>query len=236
MNELIFSKHGIEPRIIIPETHFFTLSIENKCFLLECLNELRYQAEGGKDGEFHLLLNEKAINVEKSVSLVFDFTDIDFNSKTITNLLTKKFTEFLGLGEQAQSLINLENVILNLAEDFRVKSGLNIEYDATMNANNLAKICSLKIADNKRSLLDRLCEYMDLLCDLKPLKLLVLVFGKQFLTNNDIESFYKHCCDKNVRLLIIEGADRTELLSNERRLIIDIDLCTVPQGYNDFDY
>jgi CRISPR type II-A-associated protein Csn2 len=102
-----------------------------------------------------------------------------------------------------------------------------------MNGNNLAKVCSLKICDDKTSLLERLCEYVNLLCDLKPLKLFILVFGKQFLKELDIENLYKHCFDKSVRLLIIEGTDNTELLSNERRLVIDHDLCTIPQGYTE---
>jgi CRISPR type II-A-associated protein Csn2 len=126
MNELIFSRYDIEPDIIITETHFFTLSVENKPFLLEVLSELRNQTENGKEGDFHLLLNDKPVNIEKSTSIIFDFTDIDFNAKTITNLLTRKFCEFLGLGEQTQPLSDLENIILNLAEDLRVKSGINI--------------------------------------------------------------------------------------------------------------
>ncbi|MDR2018262.1 MAG: type II-A CRISPR-associated protein Csn2 [Syntrophobacterales bacterium] len=236
MNELTLSRYGIEPSIIIPETNFFTLVVENKKFLLQMLTELRCQIEDGKndnDDGLNLSFGGKPVDIEKNASIIFDFTDINFNSKTITNLLTKKFAEFLGLGEQSGPLMNLEAIILNLAENFRLKSGLNIEYDAVMNGSNLAKVCSLKIADDKRGLLERLCEYVNLLCDLKPLKLLILVFGKEFLSKMGIDNFYKHCCDKNVRVLIIEGIDKTGLLENERRLIIDADLCTIPLGYAD---
>jgi len=234
MNTLTLSRYGIEPSIAIPETHFFTLSVENKVLLLSILTELRSQTENGLSGNFNLSLNQKSVTIEKSAAIMFDFTDIDFNSKTITNLLIKKFSEFLGFGEQAETMTNIENIVLNLTEDFRLKSGLNVECDAVINANNLAKICSLKIADDKQSFLERLCEYVNLICDLKPLKLFILVFGKAFLSKTDIGSLYRHCLDKGVRLLIIEGADKSELLSNERRLIIDADLCTVPQGYTEF--
>lgn len=234
MNVLTFSRYGIEPSIIIPETDFFTLSIENKQFLLSILTELRSQIEDGSIGNFNLFINGKNVNIEKSGSIVFDYTDIKFNSKVITNLLIKKFTEFLGCGEQANTLTTLENLIFNLAEEFRLKSGLNIEYDAVMNGSNLAKACSLKISDGKRCLLERLCEYVNLFCDLKPLKLFIIVFGKEFLSETDISNLYKHCYDKSVRLLIIEGTDKTELLLNERRLIIDTDLCTISQGYAGF--
>ena len=230
MNTLIFSRYGIEPSIAISETDFFTLSIENKKFLNDILMELRSQVIDGADGGFTLLLNDKHVNIKNSVSTIFDFTDIDFNSRIITNLLTKKFAEFLGFGEQIEALTTLESIVLNLAEDFRLKSGLNIEYDAVLNGGNLAKACSLKITDDKRNLLEGLCEYVNLLCDLKPLKLFILVFGKNFLEEQDISSLYKHCFDKNVKLLFIEGTDKTERLTNERRLIIDSDLCSITQA------
>jgi CRISPR type II-A-associated protein Csn2 len=233
MNNLKLAHYEIEQDIIITEDSFFTLVVENKEFLFNMLMELKGQVEDGSDGDFHLSLNDKALNIEKSAAIISDFTDINFNSKSITNLLTKKFTEFLGFGEQAQSLTNLESIILNLAEDFRLKSGLNIEYDTVMNGNNLAKVCSLKIADYGQNLIERLCEYVNLICDLKPLKLFVLVFGKQFLSENDIDNLHKHCFDKSVKLLFIEGTDKTARLENERRLIIDNDLCAIPLGYAD---
>jgi CRISPR type II-A-associated protein Csn2 len=231
MNELKLVHYQIEQDIIIPETNFFTLSIENRHLLLKFLTELRSQIESGSQGDFNLLFNDKMLKIEKNTAAVFDFTDINFNSKSITNLLTKKFTEFLGLGEQSEALINLESIILNLAEDFRLKSGLNIDYDATINSNNLAKVCSLRIADGGGNLIKRLCEYVNLLCDLKSLKLFILVFGKQFLTEDDICNLHKYCLDKSVMLLIIEGTDKTERLESERRLIIDNDLCAIAQGY-----
>ncbi|MDR1687442.1 MAG: type II-A CRISPR-associated protein Csn2 [Clostridiales bacterium] len=156
-------------------------------------------------------------------------------SKSITNLLIKKFSEFLGFGEQTEALNSLESIILNLAEDFRLKSGLNIEYDTTVNGVNLSKVCSLKISDEKRSLIEKLCEYVNLLCELKPLKLFILVFGKEFLSEKDILDFYKHCFDRSVRLMFVEGTDKSSLLPIERRLVIDEDMCEIPQGYDEFE-
>lgn len=234
MNKLTLARYGIEPSIVIPETMFFTLSIENKDFLLSVLKELRLQIEDGKeDGPFYLVLNEKGVDIEKSMDIIFDFTNINFNTKSIANLLIKKFSQFLGLGEQLESLEILEGSIVNLAENFRLKSGLNVEYDAVMSGSNIAKMCSLKIADHDCPLLERLWEYINLLCDLKPLKLFILVFGKAFLTPVDIHNLYQHCFDKHVRLMFIESTDKMELMPKERRLIIDKDFCSIVQGYDE---
>jgi CRISPR type II-A-associated protein Csn2 len=231
MEILTLTRYGIEPDIVIPEESFFTLSIENKALLLTILSEMRDQIENGKEGEFHLLLADKCLKLEKSAGIIFDYTDIDFNSKSITNLMTKKFSEFLGFGEQAATLNELERLIQDLTEDFRLKSGINVQYDAVLNAINLAKICSLKVADNSLTLTERICEYVSLFCDLKQLKLFILVFGKQFLDDMEITALFQDFRHKGVRLLIIEGADKTDLRPNERRLIIDGDLCSITQGF-----
>jgi CRISPR type II-A-associated protein Csn2 len=219
--------YGIEPDIEIEDEEFYTLSIENKELLLTILSDIRKQCEGDKEGMLHLLLNGKELNFEKSVSGIFDFTDIDFNTKSITNLLTKKFGEFLRSGEQILALAELESKLLNLAEDFRIHTGLNLTYDTTLTDGNLVKICSLKISDEKEKLPYRICEYVNLMCELKPLKLIILAFGKSFLSERDITAINGYCCDKQVRLLLVEGADTTQMLQNEKRLIIDSDLCAI---------
>jgi CRISPR type II-A-associated protein Csn2 len=229
MTMLTLSGYGIEPDIEVEDGTFYTLSVENKDFLLTVLSDIRNQSEGDKDGNLNLLLNGRELNFEKNVTAVFDFTDIDFNAKSITNLLTKKFGEFLKFGEQVEALAELEIMVLNLTETFRIHSGLNIAYDAVLAESNLAKICSLKIADQKMDLLHRLCEYVSLMCELKPLKLFVLVFGKSFLSEEDIFEIYRYCSDKQVRLLFVEGVDQSKLLPNEKRLVIDEDLCSITQ-------
>ncbi|MDR1688046.1 MAG: hypothetical protein LBS21_05480 [Clostridiales bacterium] len=83
METLILSRYDIQPDIVIPESEFFTLSIENREFLLSVLLQLRNQIDGGKEDDFKLTFNGKALNMEKCVSGIFDFTNIDFNSKRI---------------------------------------------------------------------------------------------------------------------------------------------------------
>lgn len=100
--------------------------------MLDILKEIRSQIVNGEEGSLALSLSGKSLSLKNNASVVFDFTDIDFNSKLITNLLTKKFGEFLGLGEQLQNISILESIILNLSEEFRLSSGLNIDYDCVI--------------------------------------------------------------------------------------------------------
>ena len=230
MDKLVLAKYGVEPSIEICENNFFVLSIENKAFLFKTLLEFRAQLENGEEGGFNLLLNDKPLSIAKSAAIVFDFTDIDFNSKSITNLLIKKFSEFITSGEQLEKLTGLESIVLGMIDDFRDYSGLNIEGGTNLTGANLNKAFSLKISDNKQSLLERLCEYVNLLCDLKPLKLFILVFAGAFLSEQDIDSLYRHCSDYAVRLLLIGGELTKQPSKNERRLIIDRDFCTICQG------
>ena len=215
------------PRIEITDNGFFTLSIENKQFLYSFITELRRQCDGN-EGSYVLSYGNKVLSFEKNVELISDLTDINFNSKNITNLVGKKFAEFMGEGEQGESLSTIEAIICKLADAFESRSNLNIEYDSSITAAGLAKLCNLHIADTGKTLAERLCDYVSLLSELKPLKLFVVVFAKSFLSDESIDYLWKYCQDCGVRLLLVEGHDGTEPKNDERRLIIDNDLCCIP--------
>ncbi|MDR0932144.1 MAG: type II-A CRISPR-associated protein Csn2 [Victivallales bacterium] len=228
MDNLTLTRYGIESAITIPESGFFTLSIENKRFLFEIITEIKAQLEG-KDGGFHLLLNDKELSFEKNATAIFDFSTIDLNSRSIGKLLIQKFAQFLGCPEQTGAITELERMIFDLAEEFRASFNLDIEYDSAMSAENIAKLCSLEIADHKCDLLEKLCAYVNLLCELKPLKLFILVFGKAFLESEELDSLSRFCHDKEVRLLLIESDGKSPRHVNECGLVVDKDLCVIAE-------
>jgi len=226
MDKLIFSRYGL-CNIELDDRTFFTLSIENCNLLLQILAELKSQSNGGQ-GDFSLLLKDRALCIDKSVFIITDFTDIDFNSKVISNLILKKFNEFVAMGQQLQALSSIETILLNLGDDFKNSTGLNLECETALTGGNLTKVCSFRIANNTSTLLEKLCEYVNILTDLKPLKVLILAFGKAFLKIDQIVSLQRYCIDKGVRLMLILGKDDSAVQECERRIVIDSDLCAIP--------
>jgi CRISPR type II-A-associated protein Csn2 len=231
MEELHLTITELGEALRLDESSFFTLSIEHKGFLLQLLSRLRAKLEDKETEGLYLLLNNKSVVWEKSTEIIFDMSDINFNQKSIEKLLSKNFASFLSRGEQSEAMNNLESIMLQLMGNFKNFSHLNLSYNHNINADNLIKVSSLSIADDKRHLLLRLCEYVDLLSDLKPLKLLCLVFAKQFLSVIERYNLYKHCQSNGLRLLMIEGNDRMPRLKCEKRLIIDENFCLITQGY-----
>lgn len=214
------------------DDRYFTLSIENPRYLLDTLQALKDQSNG-IEGDFKLVQNYKALHFEKSFSIITDFTDIDFNTKFITNLLRQKFTDFVADSKQLHAITDIERILLNLVQDFAFDSNLSLDYDITPTAQNLCKILQLKIANSTYTLLQKLIEYINILCDLKPIKCLALTFVKQFLSTAELNKLHHHCLNKNLHLLLIQPKDPMPPANNERRLIIDPDLCPIPIGYDD---
>ena len=226
-------QYGLSPAIQL-DGRIFVLSIENQAYLLDTLSMLKNQSKG-IEGSFGLLQADKVLSFENHFVMITDFTEICFDTKAINQLLTKKFSDFLNSSTQNDlpTISELERLIYNLAESFRTSSGLNIEYESTMSGQAIAKLCGLKIQNSECTILCKLCEYLDLLCSLKPIKVLALCFAKQVLESGQIQQLYKHCVDKEVQLLLIEAKDDTLLMECECRLVVDKDLCVFTRGYSE---
>ncbi|WP_406037494.1 type II-A CRISPR-associated protein Csn2 [Succinimonas sp.] len=230
MNKIILSRYGIDPPIEIQEGFFATLVVEPKHIFYKYVSELKNQIEGCTEQNFHLILNNNTLPMDKHAFGIFDFFNLNLNSKTITNLLLKKLVDFIIRTNQEERITNIEKNIYEIIDDFSLSSGLNIEYSESINATALAKLCGLKISDSSLSLLEKAFNYIDLYCELLPTKILILVFGKEFFTLDEMYQLYEHCYDKQLRLLIIENSDSYPLLQNENRLIIDQDQCIITQN------
>lgn len=230
MNKLILTRYGIDPPIQIQEGFFATLVIEPKHIFYKYVLELKNQIDGCTEQNFHLILDNNTLPLDKHAIGIFDLFSLNLNSKTITNLLLKKLGEFIIRTNQEERITNIEKNIYEIIDDFSLSSGLNIEYRESIDSTALAKLCGLKISDSSLSLLEKVFNYIDLYCELLPTKILFFVFGKEFLTLDELYQLYEHCYDKQLRLLIIENSDSTPLLKNENRLIIDQDQCIITQN------
>ena len=230
MNKIILSRYGIDPPIEIEEGFFATIVVEPKHMFYKYVSELKNQIEGSTEQNFHLILDNNTLPLDKYAFGIFDFFNLNLNSKTIVNLLLKKLGDFIIRTNQEERLANIEKNIYEIIDDFSLSSGLNIEYNESINATALAKLCGLKISDSSLSLLEKVFNYIDLYCELLPTKIFILVFGKEFFTLDEVYQVFEHCYDKQLRLLIVENSDSYPLLQNETRLIIDQDQCIITQN------
>lgn len=230
MDKIVLSHYGLDPSIEVDEEHFFTFVIENKFLFYKYVTEIKNKINGDPSPNFFLRLNNNELLFDKHALAIFDIFNIDLNSKTILNLLSKKFGYFLRETNQEEKLSNIEKTIFELVDDFGFSTGLNLEYNESLNETTLVRICGLKVADDSLSLLERIFNYIDLYSELLPIKVFFLVFGKEFFSDDEIFQIYNHCYDKQLRFIIIENFDHSPLSLNENRLIIDTDQCVITQN------
>jgi len=221
------TRYGIENNIYLCPEYIFTLQIENANNFYQLASELYYQGNGGEGG-FHLLKDDKIIEIESSIETVSDFLGFEINNKKFVNLLLKKFNLFLSReSENVEKLGNIEVQAANIIESFQLYSGIDIDYTSPTSYDFLIKGFNLKIKEEGKTLLEKLILYINCAKELKRLEVVCLMFAKSFLSEDDITKLHKHCEYLKICLLLIESASAAELLQNEKKLIIDKDLCEI---------
>jgi len=221
------TKYELENQIQLLPEYIFTFQIENPAKLYNLTMELRSQ-NNGEEGGFYLLKNDKVISIENNLEFIGDFLNFEANNKKFSNLLLKKFNLFLGQeGENIEKLNNIERETASIIERFQIYSNIDIDYVLPADYDFLIKGFNLKIKEENKTLVEKLITYINCAKELKKLEVICLMFAKEFLTKDDILKLHKHCEYLNICLLLIESANNMELLENEKKLIIDKDLCEI---------
>lgn len=228
MKELRLVRNDISSDIIITQNKYLTLVIENKEFMYKFISELRGQIEKGDYEVFSFIIDGQAKALSKYVNVIFDLTNIDLNTKPIMNMVSKKLGCFLTDNSQIDNKSMIESAVTNIIEDFKSYSGLSLDYDSELSESIIVKLANLRVSSNDGCcLLEKLCDYLDIIVELMPVRLLIIVFLKEYLSEEQIFNFNKYCISKDCKLLIIESCCLSKCYLDEQLYIIDQDLCVI---------
>lgn len=229
MDDIVLSRYDLSEDIILSESSYTTLSVNHPPLLYEYIQDILGQIDGNDEGNFRLCFDGKELKFSTSVSMISNINKIEFNSRIINAFIIKELTDYISFNNVDDFLL-IEKTISSLIEGFIVDSGLDLDYDDCIKSQNIAKMLSLKINEEHNSLVEKVLSYLSLVVKLSTIKVFIILFAKEFLTSDDITSIYNFCIDNNVRLLLIEGNDQYLLGDQEKRIIIDEDLCIVSQS------
>ena len=228
MKDMRLVRNDISPDIVFPQDKYLTLVIENKEFMYKFIRELRGQIEKGDYETFSFIIDEQLKTLSKYVNVIFDLTNIDLNTKPILNMVVKKLGVFLTDNAQINNKSMIESGVVNIIEDFKIYSDINVDYSVEISEATIAKLSNLKVSsDDSQCLIEKLCDYVDIIVELMPVKLLIVVFLKEYLNEAQISQFYDYCMSKNCNLMLIESNSLTRCYTNEQLYIIDNDLCVI---------
>lgn len=193
-----------------------------------CLRRFFYAIEKEQRKEesgLFLSKNYDPLPFVKSVMVVDHVMSVDPNQKKVLTKLYENLEKtameedfHLLTGEIQESLYHYVNEIL-------CSSPLSLTM-GELELPSLLKSMSVQIDVQNISLLERICYFMDVVCDVLKQEIFLFFHLKNYLEEEELAHLYQHCRYKKYMLLLVES-HHTHQLPHEEITIIDKDLCRI---------
>lgn len=206
-----FSVSGI-PSLVIERPDFFRLLMQDF-----------YEQMDGKTGEFVLSENGKEYEVGTWIELIDNCLHFSLNTKTllvkISTALEKNAVNEANFLKTSSILQEVERYIEELSFDF------NCDIECKhCSISGLIKAVGIALRDEYENPMERLIDYMELIREFDKDKVFVLVNIRSFFDDDPVDQFLETLVTHGYRVLLLDSVCR-KLLSHERRITIDNDLC-----------
>lgn len=209
--------------------HYNSIVIENKRLLTEIISDL-YNQKNGNTGRVVVSENDVPISIAKNVEIIDRFIPFELNTKTIINSVSNALEK---------SAINEENVGRTLelvAEIERYLMGLAFEFPCDISFTNVSissviKHSGINVESDLQNISEKVFEYMNLLTEFDRKKLFITINMRSFVDDKEMEQFVETIVAHGYDVIAIESC-AYKMLKNERRLIVDDDLCEISVDFS----
>lgn len=221
---MIMSIIGFDNKIVFEENKVNVLEIYDKKLFQKFIGYINDQCNGNIDEEDNtivLIEDNKRLKMSKTIYLMTDVFNVDFNSKRIIN----KIYGIISQNIKNRQDDELENIVLKLRnylidEINEIPFEFNIKSDIDMN--DLLKSFDVKIDTTSYiTIVEKIEFIINLISNLKIAEILIIPNLKIFLNNDELLEIYKYSIYNNIKLLIVENKKETEILKYECKNIID---------------
>lgn len=215
---------SLQSKIEIENGRFNSIIVENQNYYYQLVRDLRLQMDG-KEGGWTLSNNDKPLVVSKNIELFIDYFDINCNHKTIItkiiNALEKTASDNKYIDDTLQLLADVERYIYNLSEDYEIM----IDCDK-VTISQLLKAMGITVHIDSEELTEVLYTYMQIFRQFVGDRLFVFVNMRSYVSDIQFDEFIKTIINHGYQAIFLENKEYP-ILENERRLIIDEDLCEI---------
>lgn len=203
---------------------FNSIIVENQNYYYQLVRDLKLQMDG-KEGGWVLSEKDKPLVISKNVELFIDYFDINCNHKTIItkiiSALEKTASDNEYIDATLQLLADVERYIYNLSEDYEIM----IDCDK-VTISQLLKAMGISVYIDSEELTEVLYTYMQIFRQFVGDRLFVFVNMRSYVSNIQFDEFIKTIINHGYQAIFLENKEYP-ILENERRLIIDEDLCEI---------
>lgn len=208
----------------ITDDKVHSLIVENQVLLVNILNDLTKQMNG-EEGKIALSENDKLVQINKNCELLSQFIPFKVSTKSLISKLASYMEERAVSSdyyERTQNEIgHIENYLYDLAFD--------MIGDIVFNRLNVASVIKMSgpgFAEEYDSLAEKIIDYIELVKEYDRDKLFITLNLRDYIVDEEMNSFVNTVLDHNIKLFMIESRER-KLLDNEYRYIIDNDWCEI---------
>lgn len=221
---MIMSIIGFDNKIVFEENKVNVLEIYDKKLFQKFIGYINDQCNGNIDEEDNtivLIEDNKRLKMSKTIYLMTDVFNVDFNAKRIIN----KIYGIISQNIKNRQDDELENIVLKLRnylidEINEIPFEFNMKSDIDMN--DLLKSFDVKIDTTSYiTIVEKIEFIINLISNLKIAEILIIPNLKIFLNNDELLEIYKYSIYNNIKLLIVENKKETEILKYECKNIID---------------
>lgn len=213
-------------KIDFEENCFCSLVIENQKLFYEFLWDLHLQTEGEK-GKFVLSEDLSPIEIRKYAELITQLVPFSINRRELlTGLygqLQKDAVSEDMIGRTYALLSEMERYIGDLTD----LCSFDLDYGSATDITPLLKMFNLRFAaDEESSLCEKLLDFIGAAERYRGKRLFVIANFRSYVDDQEAQLFFDSALMRKVRLLCLESREYS-LLRNEKRRIIDRDLCVI---------
>lgn len=213
--------NGLENEILFNENECNVLICKDKKFFRHIIETLNDKINGLESNEIFLLDdNNEEIKIDKSIYLVIDIFNIDYNNKKILNKIYNIISDRVELSKEIEMndiIIKLRNYLIEEINEIPFEFIMKDELDVK----EILKLFDLKIdKENYTNTIEKIELLIDIISTLKIADILVIPNMKTYLTDEEIIEIYKYSLYNNVKILSIEK-ELISKLKYENILLID---------------
>lgn len=218
---LVYPDYELEFNFDIHQNYM--LILENSKLFFK-LSKMLYNQAKGLEGDFILSHKLKILNISKNIEFMFNFFEIDLNTKKVITEISNQALKILKENDFLQefSIINEKINIIN--ENIKEEIDLDLEYKYELSFEDFIKLSDFKISEDT-SILSSIVIYLDFLKKIKKINLVIFVNIFDYFSKEEIDLLIKDLNYKEYHILFLESKEKYKV--NAKRYIIDNDLCLI---------
>lgn len=197
--------------------------IENLQYKNKFLEDLYFQSNTNEDDPF-FISDKKKQNRKMKFEVIINPFDLEVNKRNIINKVSRTFENLIK--EDYIELVALSDEINNYLYKKSHYLPISVELIGDLNIKRLMQLFELSIVDDSNNLLEKIMNYLEVNCQLGLNNVFIFVNLKQYLDQKEIYELYKFSKYEEINLILIEN-NIDKLLENEKKFIIDEDLCLI---------